>query len=212
MRTALHSGVVEADPSGDFRGASLNRLGRLLPACHGGQVLLTQAVEQHVRDALPPGVSLLDLGTHRFRDLANPERVFQLVIPGLPERYPPLKTLEAVPNNLPVQLTSFIGRAAELAEVSRLLAGGQENPASRLVTLTGPGGTGKTRLALQAAAGLVDAFPDGVWLVELAPLARPDLVPTAAAAAVGLREEQKRSLVETLIRYSARAAHAACAG
>ncbi len=192
VRVALHSGTVELDPAGDYTGASLNRLGRLLPACHGGQTLLTQATEQLARDELPPGARLLDLGQHRFRDLANPERVFQLVLPGLPERFPPLKTLEAVPNNLPVQLTSFIGREAELAEVNRDLE------RARLLTLTGPGGTGKTRLALQATAGRIDSYPDGVWLVELAPLTGPDLVPQAIAAVLGLREKHGQPLLETL--------------
>ena len=194
VRIALHTGAAELQ-GGDYVGGSLNRIGRLLPVCHGGQVLLTQAVEQLARDRLPEGTRLLDLGQQRFRDLAQPERVFQLVIAGLPERFPPLKTLDAFPNNLPLQVTSFIGRQKELEEVRQRL------DSFRLLTLTGPGGTGKTRLALQAAAGGIESFPDGAWLVELAPLADPVLVPQNIASALGLRETPGQPLLELLTDY-----------
>jgi predicted ATPase len=138
------------------------------------------------------GAALRDLGAHRLKDLQAPERVFQLVHPALPAAFPPLRSLDALPNNLPRQLTSFVGRERELAQVRRLLA------AAPLLTLTGVGGCGKTRLALQAAADALEAYPDGVWLVELAPLADPALVPQAVAAALGVREEPGRPLAATL--------------
>jgi predicted ATPase/class 3 adenylate cyclase len=194
VRIAIHTGAADLQ-GGDYVGGSLNRIGRLLPVCHGGQVLLTQAVEQLTRDRLPENARLLDLGQQRFRDLVQPERVFQLVIAGLPERFPPLKTLDAFPNNLPLQVTSFIGRQKELEEVRQRL------DSFRLLTLTGPGGTGKTRLALQAAAGDIESFPDGAWLVELAPLADPVLVPQNIASALGLRETPGQPLLELLTDY-----------
>jgi len=194
VRIALHTGAAEVQ-NGDYVGSSLNRIGRLLPVCYGGQTLLTQATEQLARDYLPEGVRLLDLGQHRFRDLVQPEHIYQLVISGLPERFPPLKTLDTVPNNLPQQLTSFIGRQRELEEIGSLLQ------ASRLVTLTGPGGTGKTRLSLQSAAASLESFPDGAWLVELAPLADPALVPQSVASALNLREKPGQTLQEVLKEY-----------
>ena len=127
-----------------------------MSTAHGGQVVLSEAVAAVVRDSLPECAALLDLGEHRLKDLRLPERIFQLVHPDLPADFPPLRTLDTLPNNLPLQVTSFIGREREMAEVKRLLS------ASRLVTLTGPGGTGKTRLALQVAADLLDQHPDGV--------------------------------------------------
>ncbi len=192
VRIVLHTGQAE-EQNGDYVGASLNHIGRLLPACHGGQVLLTLVTTELVGDRLPPGTSLVDLGAHRFRDLTSPEHVFQLNIDGLPERFPPIKSLDFYPNNLPVQLTSFIGRERELEEVKRLLSD------SRLVTLTGPGGTGKTRVSLQAAAEMQDRFPDGVWLVELAPISNPALIVHSIATALSLREQSQRPLKESLI-------------
>lgn len=193
VRIVLHTG--EAEPSaGDFVGASLNRLGRMLTVCHGGQILLSRATQELVRDRLPQGTALLDLGQHRFRDLVRPERIFQVLAPGLPGEFPPLLSLDARPNNLPVQLTPFIGRKAELSAALRLLS------ETRLLTLTGPGGTGKTRLAIQTAAEALDhaAFPDGVWLVELAPLSSPDLVLPSIAAALNVREPHGRPLQAAL--------------
>ena len=145
-----------------------------------------------MRDALPGGVAVRDLGEQRLSDLARPERVFQLLAPAVPADFPPLRTLDVLPHNLPLQLTSFVGRERELVAVRAALS------TARLVTLTGPGGTGKTRLALQAAADALDAYPEGVWLVELAALADPALVPQAVAAAVGVREEPGRPLPATL--------------
>jgi predicted ATPase/class 3 adenylate cyclase len=189
-RMGLHTGEVERQGTHYF-GAPLYRCARLLATAHGGQTVLSGATAELVRDELPDG-RLRDLGAHRLKDLARPERVFQLLHPALPGDFPPLRTLDALPNNLPVQLTSFVGREPELAEVGRLLA------ATRLLTLTGTGGTGKTRLALQVAAGELDAFPDGVWVAELAPLADPALVPQAAAAAAGVVVQPGRPAVATL--------------
>ena len=211
VRMALHS--TEAEPQDDgYGGGGLNRMGRLLAVCHGGQTLLTQASEQLVRDHLPAGASLLDLGQHQFRDLTLPDRIFQLVLPGLPVEFPPLKSLAAIPNNLPAQVTSFVGRERELARLVQTLTPVSTNAKdgrtatgaageTRLLTLTGPGGTGKTRLSLQAAAELLDHFPDGVWFVELAPVSDPALVAQTGAAAVGLREIAGRPLDATLADY-----------
>src|SRR6185437_8889679 len=161
VRMALHSGAAELK-DGDYVGACLNRLGRLLPIGHGGQVLLSQATAALVRETLPDVASLGDLGEQRLRDLGHAEHVFQLLHPDLPADFPPLQSLTALPNNLPLQLTTFVGRERELLEVKQALE------TTRLLTLTGTGGCGKTRLALQAAAELVERCPDGVWLVELA--------------------------------------------
>jgi class 3 adenylate cyclase len=181
VRLALHTG--EADlRGGDYYGGAVNRAARLRAVAHGGQALLSQATHDLVRDALPAGVAVRDLGEHRLSDLQRPERVYQLSAAGVPADFPPLRSLDALPTNLPRQLTSFVGREGEVAEVRRLLGAG------RLLTLTGPGGVGKTRLALEAGAARLDAHPGGVWLVDLAPLADPALVPQAVAAAVGVRD------------------------
>jgi predicted ATPase/class 3 adenylate cyclase len=203
VRIVLHSTEAVAS-HGDYVGGGLNRLGRLLAACHGGQTLLSQAAEQLARDHLPTNVTLLDLGQHRLRDLIRPDRIFQLVIAGLHTDFPPLKSLDAIPNNLPAQLTSFVGRTRELEQVVTHLsvpAGRQDDRRERLLTLTGPGGTGKTRLSLQAAAELSAGFPDGVWFVELAPLSDPSLVAQAIAAVLGLREIAGRPLDALLADY-----------
>jgi predicted ATPase/class 3 adenylate cyclase len=194
VRMALHTGVAE-ERDGDYFGPPLNRVARMLAAAHGGQMLLSLATEEEARDALPEGASLRDLGVHRLRDLARPERIFQLLHPDLPADFPPLRSLEAFAHNLPVQLTSFIGREGEIAEVKRLLA------TARLLSLTGSGGCGKTRLALQVAADLVEEHEDGVWLVELAALTDAVLVPQTVAAVLGVREEPGRALNETLAEY-----------
>ena len=190
-RMGVHLGEAERQ-GGHYFGAPLYRCARLMGTAHGGQVVLSEAAVALVRDALPEGAGLRDLGAHRLKDLQRPERVFQLAAPGLLGAFPALRSLDALPHNLPLQLTSFVGRERELAEVAALLA------AHRLVTLTGAGGTGKTRLALQAAADALEAYPDGVWLAELAALADPALVPQAVAAAIGVREEPGRPLLATL--------------
>jgi len=191
VRMALHTGAAE-HRDGDYFGQSLNRVARILASAHGGQVLFSLPTEELVRDGLPPGVQLRALGEHRLRDLARPEQLFQLVTPDLPSQFPALRSLESVPNNLPVQLTSFIGRERELGEVKRLLA------STRLLTLTGSGGTGKTRLSLQVGAELLDQFPDGIWFVEFGTIEDGALVAETVAATLDLRQEPERSLVTTL--------------
>jgi predicted ATPase/DNA-binding SARP family transcriptional activator len=194
VRMALHTGIAE-QREGDYFGPTLNRVARLLDAGHGAQVLLSLPTEELVRDALPEGASLRPLGEHRLKDLVRPERVFQLLHPHLPSVFPPLRSLEAFVHNLPVQWTSFIGREQEMEEVKRLL------PTSPLLTLSGAGGCGKTRLALQIAADLLEAYSDGVWLVELAALSEPALVPQTVAAALGVPEQPGRPIPATLIEH-----------
>jgi predicted ATPase/class 3 adenylate cyclase len=190
VRMALHAGEAKPDARGDYLAAPLNRLSRLLAIGHGGQILLTQAVQQLSRGALPPGTEVRDVGEHRLHDLLEPEHVYQLLHPDLPADFPPLTSLDARSHNLPLQPTPFLGREREVGEVVERLG----RPDVRLLTLTGPGGTGKTRLALQAAAELLNNFADGVFFVPLAALADPALVPSAIASALAIREEANRSL------------------
>jgi predicted ATPase/class 3 adenylate cyclase len=191
VRMALHTGTVEPR-TGDYYGLPLNRTARLLRAGHGGQILLSQATYELVRDELPEGVALRDLGEHRLKDLQRPEQVYQLLHPELPAGFPPLRSLEVRSRHLPVQLTSFIGREREMNELKRLLA------THRLVTLTGTGGCGKTRLAIQVAADLLEEYADGVWVVELEALVEPALVLQEIAQTLGVREEPGRTLLDTL--------------
>jgi class 3 adenylate cyclase len=194
VRMGLHTGEPELG-GGDYVGLDVHCAARVSTCGHGGQILLSQRTRDLVAPSLPAGVRLRDMGAHRLKDLPQPEHLFQVVIDGLPADFPPLKSLSAHPNNLPLQLSSFIGREQEMAEVQRLLG------TTRLLTLTGIGGTGKTRLALQVAADRVDAYPDGVWLVELAALTEPSLMPQAVAGVLHLREETGRTLSETLGDY-----------
>lgn len=187
VRMALHTGEAEAR-AGDWFGPPLNRVARLLAAGHGGQVLLSDTVRSLLSGALPEGVSLRDLGQRRLKDLRAPEHVWQLSAPDLMADFPPLATLDARPNNLPGQLTGIIGRESEIAEITGLL---RADGGPRLVTLTGPGGTGKTRLALQVAAELIDDFDNGVWWTDLTALANEDLVLPAICAALGLELDPK---------------------
>jgi predicted ATPase/class 3 adenylate cyclase len=191
VRMALHTGATEVRDNG-YYGPPLNRVARMLAAGHGGQILLSLATEELVRDSLPPGVLLRDMGERRLKDLIRPERVYALAVPGLPADFPPLRTLDARPQNLPVQLTSFVGREQEMDEVKAQLR------SSRLVTLTATGGTGKTRLSLQIAADLIDEFADGVWFIELAALSDPRLVAQAVASAIAIKEAPGESIADTL--------------
>jgi hypothetical protein len=193
VRMALHTGVAE-ERDGDYFGPSLNRVARLLSAGHGGQVLLSAATQELVRDQLPEGVELRDLGEHRLKDLFRPERIFQPDAPDLQQEFPSLRTLETRPNNLPIQPTLLIGRERELETVRERLL----RPEVRLLTLTGPGGTGKTRLGLQAAAELLEDFPDGVFFVSLAAIGDPRLVPSTIAQALGVGEVGEKPLIESL--------------
>jgi len=191
---ALHAGVcVERD--GDYLGPVVNRAAQLLAVGHGGQVVVTRAVQELLADRLPDGMGLRDLGEHRLKDLGRPEQVFQVTGHGLADGFGPLRSLDdpALRNNLPSQSTSFVGRGAELAELRSLLAG------SRLVTIAGAGGIGKSRLALQAAAETLDGGGHGVWLIELAPVSEPELVARTAAAVLGVREEPGRFMLDTLV-------------
>jgi predicted ATPase/class 3 adenylate cyclase len=194
VRMALHSGSAD-ERGGDFFGPTLNRTARLMTIGHGGQVLLSASVETQVRESMPSGASLLDLGNQRLKDLTRPEHVYQLAHPGLRADFPALTSLDSFPNNLPVQLTSFVGRERAIDEVKHLL------DASHLLTLTGSGGTGKTRLALQTAAEVLPSFVDGVWLVELAPLTSPDLIAPAIGNLFGLDRVPNRTPREQLIDY-----------
>ncbi|MCI0398525.1 MAG: tetratricopeptide repeat protein [Chloroflexi bacterium] len=195
VRMGLHTGEPLLTEEGYYVGLDLHRAARVCAAGHGGQVLLTQATCNLALNDLPFGVSLLELGEHRLKDLLRPEHLYQLVIPGLTADFPPLRSLEAFIHNLPIQLTSFIGREKEMAEIRRLLG------TTRLLTLTGPGGTGKTRLALQVAGDLQELFSDGLRFVELAPVTDPALVPQNVAAVLGLREEPGYPLVKTVVDY-----------
>ena len=194
VRMGLHSGAAEVRDN-DYFGPTLNRVARLMSAGHGGQTLLSAITRELVQTNLPHAVELRDMGERGLKDLIRPEHIYQLTAVGLPTDFPPLKTLEAFRSNLPVQLTSFIGREKEISAVKSLIV---EN---HLITLTGSGGTGKTRLSLQVAADLLDSFPDGVWFVELAPLSDPALVPQTIATTVGLHQETGRSLLEILTNY-----------
>ena len=196
VRMALHTGAAE-ERDGDYFGPPLNRVARLLSAAHGGQVLLSAAAQEIARDQLPAGAALMDLGERRLKDLFRPERVFQLLAAGLPSEFPPLRTLEAYRNNLPLQPTPLIGREKEVAHVCPLLRGDEP----RRLTLTGPGGTGKTRLALQAAADLLEDFSDGTFFVPLATLTEAELFSSAVAETLGVRETAEQPLDETLKDY-----------
>ncbi len=196
VRMAVHTGPAE-EREGDYFGPTINRLARLLAIGHGGQVLLSESAALFSRDGLPPGAGLREMGRHRLKDLDQAEAVAMLTHAGMEAEFPPLRSLDARPNNLPRQMTSFVGRERELQAAGALLAG------SPFVTLVGTGGTGKTRLALQMAAEASGGFPDGVWLVELAALTDPALVPQAIATAAGVREEGGRGeedLTAALVR------------
>jgi predicted ATPase/class 3 adenylate cyclase len=178
----------------DYAGLDVHRAARICSAAHGGQVLLSQPTRELLGGDLPSGVGLRDLGEHALKDLPRPQRLFQLVVPGLPAEFPALRTVAAEPTNLPVQLTSFVGRQREVAAIRELLA----RPEVRLLTLSGPGGTGKTRLAVQVAAELTEAFPAGVRFVGLAPVTDHELVLPSIAQALGVREMADQSLLHTL--------------
>jgi class 3 adenylate cyclase len=191
VRMGLHTGEPQTNAEG-YVGLDVHRAARIMNAGHGSQILLSQSTRDLVVQRLPEGESLRDLGAHRLKDLEQKSHLYQLVIPGLPADFPPLRTLDMHPNNLPVQLTSLIGREQELATVHQLLC--REDV--RLLTLTGPGGTGKTRLGLQVAAELSDHFADGVFFVNLAPISDPSLVIPTIAHEVGLQDGGEQPLVE----------------
>ena len=181
VRMALHSGTAESR-DGDYFGPALNRVARILAIAHGGQVICSSVAAVLAREELPASVDLVDLGSHRLRDIDRPEQVYQVVVDDLPRTFPPLRSLSTRRSNLPVQLTSFIGREKQLDEVVSLIG------RHRLLTLIGTGGTGKTRLMLEAAGRLLDQYPDGVWLAELAPLSDASQIASEVARALGAPE------------------------
>lgn len=194
LRCGLHAGVVQAR-DGDYFGVVVNRAARVMSAAHGGQALVTQAVVDLLAQRRPAGIDLAHLGRVRLRDLSAPEDVWQLLHPDLERTFPPLRSLDSTPNNLPQQTTSFIGRESEIADIKERLR------ETRLLTFTGSGGCGKTRLALQVAADNLENFGDGVWLVELAALTDPSLVPQTVASVLGVSPDAGKSLYESLVRH-----------
>jgi predicted ATPase/class 3 adenylate cyclase len=194
VRMGLHTGEA-ALVGGDYMGVDIHRAARVVSAGHGGQVLLSESTRVLVAGSLPAGVGLRDLGEHRLKDLLQPEHIYQLDIHGLPDTFPAIKVLDSTPNNLPTLLTSFVGRERELEEGGRLLQG------THLLTLTGPGGTGKTRLSLQLAAESADAFPAGVYFVALATITDAALVAGTIARALGVQEAGSKPVLETVIEY-----------
>ena len=196
VRASLHTGDADLQ-LGDYYGSAVNRAARLRGVAHGGQTLISGSTWELVQDHLPEGISIVDMGKHRLKDLTRPEHVYQLNIEGLDNTFPPLVSLDAVPNNLPVQLTDFIGRQSELAETERLLG------ETRLLTILAPGGAGKTRLAIQAAADVTSDNPDGVFFVDLAPIGSPSAIVQAVAESLGLGLSSNEDPQAQLLTYLA---------
>ncbi len=194
VRCGLHLGADQRRDN-DFFGPAVNRAARIMGAAHGGQILVSRAVFERVAGRLPPDVALRELGAVRLRDLGSAETLCQVVHPRLRSDFPPLRSMASTPNNLAEQLNSFVGRDREMEQVRQLLAN------SRLLTLLGMGGLGKSRLSMQVAAIVLDDYPDGVWFVELAALSDPQLVPQATASVLGVREEPGTPVVEALVRF-----------
>ncbi len=194
VRMALHTGRSD-ERDGDYFGPAVNRVARLLAIGYGGQVLVSRTAADLLQGEMPPKCSLCDRGSHRLKDLGQPEHVFQLIAPALRENFPALRSLDNRANNLPAQLTSFVGRETELADITGLLE------QHRFVTLVGPGGAGKTRCAVQAGAELLDGFADGVWLVELAPISDLSLVAHTIAHALNVAEQPPRRMLDTLFAH-----------
>lgn len=196
VRMGIHTGEAELQDNGQYHGyRTLSLVQRIMSSGYGGQVLISGPTENLLRGALPDDVELLDMGRHNLKDSPQAVRMFQMVAPNLLKDFPSLRTINMFPNNLPIQLTSFVGREKELAEVANLL---QNN---HMLTLIGPGGTGKTRLSIQAGRNIFNQFPDGVWLVEFAPILDPLLVPHTTASALGLRDDPQRPVIDMLCDY-----------
>ncbi len=194
VRMGLHSGEAEMR-DGDYFGPSLNRTARIMAVGYGGQILLSATTASLVRASLPENTTVKDLGEHRLKGLSNAEQLWQLVAPGLPGGFPELQSLSTLPNNLPFQLTSFVGREKEMAAIKTSLN------SARLVTLTGSGGTGKTRLTLEIGSEMLTGFPNGVWLVELAPLTDPLQIMPTLAQVFGLQEVPFAPLESLVLDY-----------
>ena len=194
VRMALHTG--EADlRMGDYYGSAVNRCARLRSIAHGGQTVLSRATWELTHNSLPAGVRLRDEGEHRLKDLTRPEHVFQLVIIELAQEFPPLRSLTVIPNNLPILLTEFIGREEAIEEIRRSLE------RSRLLTLVGPGGIGKSRLSIETAAKLSDQFRHGVYFIPLAPISSAESVPQAIAEGIGLSLASSEEPQHQLLNY-----------
>jgi predicted ATPase/class 3 adenylate cyclase len=196
VRMGLHAGEATSSAAG-LVGIDINRAARIAAAAHGGQIVVSEAVRTLAWPDLDASITLRGLGNHRLKDLREPQPLSQVVADGLRLEFPPLRSLDVRPNNLPTQLTSFVGRERELAEAGALLA------ANRLVTMTGPGGTGKTRLSLQVAANAAEDFPDGIFFVALETVRDPALVPSRLAAAIGIAETANRSTTDVLVEWLA---------
>ena len=197
VRASLHTGTGELQ-MGDYYGSAVNRAARLRAIAHGGQTVMSASTRELVQDHLPPGVSIRDMGEHGLKDLTRPEHVFQVDIDGLHNDFPPLASLGAVPNNLPVQLTEFVGRHTEGTEVQRIIG------ETRLLTILAPGGAGKTRLAIQVAAEISDDFPDGVFFVDLAAIDSADDIVQTIAESIGIALSSADDLLTQLLGYLAR--------
>jgi class 3 adenylate cyclase len=196
LRVGLHTGEVQLRDEGNYAGSTINKTARLRDLAHGGQTVMSAATEELVEDRLPEDVWLTDLGSHQLRDLPRPMRVAQLCHSDVRNDFPPLRAANAsAAQHLPTQLTTFVGRGAQMDEIRGILAD------NRLVTLTGAGGAGKTRLAIEVAGRMTSDFPDGVWYADLAPVSHPEVVPMTVARALGLPDQPGRSITDTLLRY-----------
>lgn len=195
VRMGLHTGDVALEQDGGYVGLALHRVARITAAGHGGQVLLSSATRGVIGDGLPSRIGLKELGRHHLKDFDEPEHLYQVQGPGIAAEFPPLRTIDATPNNLPRQLTSFVGREAVIADARRLLE------RTRLLTLTGPGGTGKTRLSLRLAEDMVSDFPDGVYFIALAPIRDVALVPSVIAGTLRLADSTGRGPIDTIADY-----------
>jgi len=191
VRIGLHTGYAE-ERNADYFGPAVNRVARLMSIGHGGQILLSGVTHELAQSDLPEGTKLVDLGSHRLKDLTEPEQVWQLSIEGLPAAFAPLRSLDALPNNLPIQRTRFVGREHTVAEVKELVN------RDRLVTLVGSGGVGKTRIAMQVGADLLDHYPDGVWFVDFAPITDPELVSSVIAQVLGMSQQEGKRVDESI--------------
>jgi len=191
VRMGLHTGYAD-ERNADYFGPAVNRVARLMAIGHGGQVLLSGSTRELAHSDLAAGVSLVDLGSHRLKDLTEPEEVWQLKIDGVPAEFPPLRSLDELPNNLPIQRTTFVGRDQDVASVKKLVSH------HRLLTLVGSGGVGKTRVALQVGADLLDQYPDGVWLADFAPITDPELVSSVIAQALGMSQPEGKRIDESI--------------
>ena len=195
VRMGVHTGDVQRRDEGNYTGRAIDRAARIRTLAHGGQTVMSQTTRELVVDALPENAGLSDLGSHQLSDLSRPEHIYQLCHPDLPAVFPPLRSLDARGHNLPVQRTSFVGRIREMAAVKALIAD------NMLVTLTGAGGCGKSRLAVHAGAELIDTQPDGVWFADLAPVANPDMVAAQVASIFALKAGPSVTPTDGLAAY-----------